>query len=174
MALDKNRLHKSVSKLRKLLRKPPKQSTPEMIHDFRTHIRRLEATLGALDMESPPREQRVLKDLSRLRRRAGKVRDMDVLTGCASAVQVKDEEDCSVRLLEYLGAKRYGQGSKMQALIQKYGSRLRKRLKRTSERLEKRLSQVDKGHSEAIRARTIQYWSELRIPASLNKENLHA
>ena len=112
MSLDSNRLTKSVKKLRKFLKQASNTPRPEEVHSFRTHARRLEATLEALGLDSEDNE-RPLRDLVRLRKRAGKVRDMDVLTANALTVRLDDEQNCSVQLLEYLGAERYRQAKKL-------------------------------------------------------------
>jgi hypothetical protein len=44
------------------------------------------------------KEKRLLRDLARLRKLAGKIQDMDVFTACALTVHVDGEQDCAVRL----------------------------------------------------------------------------
>jgi CHAD domain-containing protein len=102
MAIDANRIQKPFRKLRKLLRKNPKQPTPDQIHDLRTNARRLETTIHALSLDAERKGQRLLKGMARIRRRAGKVRNMDVLTGIASFVRVDDEQDCKFSYLSIL------------------------------------------------------------------------
>ena len=105
MALDFKRVQKPPGKLRKLLKNMSARPTPEQVHDFRTNSRKMEATLQAFGLENSGLGRRVLKPLSRLRKRAEKVRDLDVLTTYAASVDAKDgEKDCAVQLLEYLGA----------------------------------------------------------------------
>src|SRR4051812_12215695 len=104
MALNSNRLLKPVKKLRKLIQKIDIKATPELIHDFRTNARRFEAMSEALSLEGQRVDKTLLKGLGRLRKRAGKVRDMDVLTSYASAVQPKEDDECRIQLLEHLGA----------------------------------------------------------------------
>src|SRR2546423_5679867 len=107
MALDANRAEKPVRKLRKLLKKMPAMPGADDIHDFRTNSRRIEATLQALSLDSEDACRQILKRISRLRKRAGKVRDMDVLTDYLSSVSRHDgEKECHVQLLEHLGAQR--------------------------------------------------------------------
>jgi hypothetical protein len=64
MALDPEEVQKPLSKLRKLLKKMPKQPTPDQVHDLRTNSRRLEATLTALKLDRKRRGKRVLKTLA--------------------------------------------------------------------------------------------------------------
>src|SRR5688572_24084588 len=131
MPLDKNRLRRSVTKLRTLLKKR-KSMSPEKVHDFRTQARRFEASVEALGLKSRDNEERLLHELAQLRKRAGRVRDMDVFTGCVSTVHAEGEQDCAVRLLEHLGAKRHRRAKKINQQIGKCGQVLRQRLKRSS------------------------------------------
>src|SRR5947207_1384162 len=89
MPLDADRLQKPVRKLRKFMKKMPRRPTPDEVHNLRTNTRHVEASMEALSLDSKRQGQCLLKDLARLRRRAGKARDMDVLTGFASNVHAK-------------------------------------------------------------------------------------
>src|SRR5712691_4917789 len=137
MALDTDGTQKSVRQLRKLLKNLPRQPTPDEIHTLRTRTRRFESTLDALGLDSKRNERRVLRDLGRIRRRAGKVRDMDVLTAHTVTVHPDQEQDCLVRLLEHLGAERYRRAEQLHTLTLQYGAAVRRRLKRTSARLKR-------------------------------------
>src|SRR5262249_52101922 len=145
MSLDKVRILKSVRNLRRFLKKAHRQPSPNAIHGFRTHTRRFESALEALAVTLRRNEQHLLRDLSRLRKRAGKIRDLDVLTASASTLQIDGEQDCTVRLLEQLGAERSRHAKIMQTLVEEYGSTLRRRLRRSMGRLRKRLVMSDRG-----------------------------
>jgi CHAD domain-containing protein len=179
--LDQAPIKKNIRKLRKLLKKAPKRPNPDEIHDLRTQVRRFEAMLEALGVSGKRNERRLLRHLSRIRKCAGKIRDMDVLTGYASTVQVDHERDCLVQLLEYLGAKRYRRAEQLHVRICKYGAELRRRLKRTLGRLQTLIPDHNKNKSggrhtapaEAM-AFVLKLSSELASPATLNRKNLHA
>ena len=175
MSLDKNRLLKSVTKLRKLLKKR-KSISPEEVHDFRTHTRRFEASVEALALNNRGNEERVLRDLAQLRKRAGKIRDMDVFTGCASTVHVEGEQDCAVRLLEHLGRKRYRRAKKMMRQIGKYRQVLRQRLKRSLTHIDRLLNETKNAKNFAptdAMATALQLSFRLKTPARLGKKTLH-
>ena len=107
MPLDVDRIQQSVRRVRKFLAKAPKNPPPQEIHDLRTSARRLEATVEALGLDSKRREKRLLRDLEQVRKRAGKVRDMDVFTGHLLALpQMENETECLIELAEHLGIKR--------------------------------------------------------------------
>lgn len=178
--LDVNRIEKPVRKIRKLLKKMSVVPTPKEVHDLRTNARRIEAMLPALSLDKQGNSRRILKRLSRLRKRAGKVRDMDVLTGYISGLRNHDdEEQCSVQLLEHLGAEREKYAKKLYTESQRYAQELRKRLKRSKAQLEKVLPQKGKenfggnGASADAGASALKALAELAQPVRLDRTNLH-
>lgn len=177
MGLDFKQVQKPGRKLRKLLKKMPAQPSPEQIHDFRTNSRQMEATLHAFGLDSARRGRRVLKPLSRMRKRAGNIRDMDVLTSYAANLRPDDgERDCTVQLLEYLGAQRRKYAKKFHSASRQDGSKLRERLKRVLRQLGKRNSRTQKSGKPDSRvpASVIDRASDLASPARLNRSNLHS
>jgi CHAD domain-containing protein len=179
MALDPDRIQKSVRELQKTLKKASQRSTPEVVHDLRTRIRRFETTVEALALDSKRNERRLLKRLGRIRKRAGKVRDLDVLTSDLAGLHIKEENNCLVQLFEYLGAERYKHTSRLVRFLRQDRAVLRKRLKRTSRRIERLLGKNHHASSpegEAIAtamASAIELASELSTPVTLNRGNLH-
>src|SRR5712691_8613935 len=96
MSLDREKFHKPVKILRKLLKKFPRRPLPEHVHRLRTHTRRLDAVLRGLMLTSRRNERRLVEAIARLRKRAGKVRDMDVLAGFVCTLRVSGENDCAM------------------------------------------------------------------------------
>jgi len=143
--------------------------TAEEVHDFRTNSRRLDATLKAFSLDSQPGGCRLLKRLAPLRKRAGKVRDMDVLTDFASTVRPEGENECSIMLLEHLRARRRKPAAKLRAAVRQRGSKLREDLKRISSEFEKLLPEA----SAHVTARAVKLSTDLASPARLHKRNLH-
>src|ERR1700746_3455624 len=180
MPVDADRMQKPVRNVRKLLKNMSNSPGQDEVHDLRTNSRRIEAALHALSLDSGRPERRALKQISKLRKRAGKVRDMDVLTSYASQVPRLDgEQRCSVELLEYLGAQRQKYAKKLDLVIKQYASPLRKRLKQTSRQMDKALrrngSRDASGNTvntEAA-ASALHLLSELTQPAHLGRNNLH-
>jgi CHAD domain-containing protein len=178
MALDNNRLLKPVKRLRKLVAKIKRQPPPQEVHDLRTSARRFEMVFKALALDDEGVGKKVLKDVGRLRKRAGKARDMDVLTGIASTIHLRGEEDCGVQLLEYLGARRRKHAKRLQADLKDRRPSLRKRLKRTGSVLAKILRK--KGTpgeagtpSDNAASTAVKLASELAIPRRLGRQTLH-
>src|SRR5438128_2546871 len=179
MSLRPAKLQKPLRKLRKMLNKIPRKPAPEQVHDLRTLMRRIEAMFRALMIESKRNQKRLLKALKPVRKKAGKVRDMDVLTGFASKLRPDGDEECLVELLEYLGAERYKQARKLHRVVQWNRKAIASRLKRSSEYIEKVLAHSQQ-HSEketewAIDAMSLalQLSNELASWPRLDAGNFH-
>jgi CHAD domain-containing protein len=180
MALDADRIGKTSRKLRKLLKKAPKRPTPDQVHALRTNIRCLEAASETLGPNPGRRERRLLRDLRRIRKRAGKVRDMDVLTTDCASLRLAQEQECAVELLQYLGAKRYEHAGRLHAALRQRGKDLGRRVKKFSKRLAKRIPKSGQGPSNSqppapteAAAVAIRLSGELTRPPNLNRKNLH-
>ena len=78
-----------------------------------------------MSLDSQPKRRRLLKILGKIRKRAGKVRGMDVLVGFASGVKPDGEQDCSVQLLEHLGTERRKKAKRLHVQIAEYTSTAR-------------------------------------------------
>jgi len=170
---------KPVRRLRKLLKKMPAVPNADDIHDFRTSSRRFEATIHALSLDSGQSGRRVLKQISKLRKRAGKVRDMDVLTDYLSSVSCrKKEKECYVRVLEHLGAQRLKYARRFESARQQCASELTKRLKRTSRHMDKLMPSNGKkdpdpnGVFALVTASALTLLAALANPARLGKNEL--
>jgi CHAD domain-containing protein len=177
MALDRRRIQKPARKLRKLLKTMPSLPTPEDVHSFRTNARRLETILNTLPVKVG---RKLSKKVATMRRRAGKVRDLDVLTDYVSATRPdRSERECSVRLLEYLGGQRAKQISRFHNLRRHHSADLRRRLKRTSKTIKNYFPSKGQGNldgkpiSAAVSGMALTLLSELTKPSQLRRSNLH-
>src|SRR5262249_783791 len=140
MSFDIKRVDKSVRRVRKFLRKNSSSPSADAVHNVRTSARSLETSLTTLGLDSKRKVRRLLRKLAKVRKGGGKLRDMDVLTGDALGTkQGGGEQDCLVRLLEYLGAEREKYARKLHLVIEQAGPQLRKDLKGSAKRLEKAL-----------------------------------
>jgi CHAD domain-containing protein len=177
VAINQARLVKPAKKLRKLLNKLDSDPAPEQVHDLRTSARRFEAAFTALALCDAGIPKSVLKELGRLRKRAGKVRDMDVLTEFAAAVHPKREDECHVRLLEHLGAQRQKQAGKLHAELKRLRTEVRKGLNRASSRMARLVRRNGAGPLDSVvanaAATAIRLSAQLAAPRRLNKTNLH-
>lgn len=173
MAIDVKRIQKSIKKLRKLTSSLPKQSSPEQVHKLRTNSRKLEATFGSLSLDSGKNESQLMKQVRRIRRRAGKVRDLDVLTANLAGVQAEGETECEVKLLEYLGSERHKQAGKLHRLVRSEADELKLRLRKAARDLKKVLQKNSEPASLAA-AHALQLSADLASPRRLNRGNLHS
>lgn len=175
MALNEKRLEKSIKKLRKILKKRSTLLDPEDVHDLRTRSRRIESSIQATQLSTKHNERALLRNLRRIRKKAGKVRDMDVLTSHVLKLRVKGEEDCLTRLAEHLGNQRYKHAEKLRRIIKRYGEKTRRRLKHTRGRFEREIDASGNGQSlkSAAAISALQRSSDLASPLVLNRGNLH-
>jgi len=105
-------------------------ATPDNVHRFRTNSRRVEALVSELTPENG-NQKKLLKLLSKLRKKAGKVRDLDVQIAFLKELRVPDRHDHRAQLLEYLETE---QARRQKKLAKSFDSasvqELRKRLRR--------------------------------------------
>jgi len=178
MAFDIQRVKKSTRKVAKFLKKNDKRPSSGAVHNLRTSSRSLEAAFITLSLDSKRKIKRLLREMGDVRKRAGKVRDMDVLTADALTIKRDGEQDCLVQLIEYLGAERAKHVKKLRGVIKNGNPQLRRNLQRNARRLEGVLQQAEgnQTHSDAIpetMARVIQLSWDLQSPSHLNRRNLH-
>jgi CHAD domain-containing protein len=177
MPIDGDHLLKPFIKVRKSLKKIPNNPSPEQIHKLRTRMRRIEATLDALGLVLPNGE-RVLRQEKPFRRRAGKIRDMDVLTGLAGSLVVESGDESRVELLEYLGEQRYRQAHKLRVAARIDGPKFRSELQRRVARLEthvgdKASTKAKAEAAAAVTARAVALSRQLSTYPRLSRTNLH-
>jgi CHAD domain-containing protein len=171
MALDTGRIEKDLRKLRKIIKKIPRKPTPAEIHHLRTRVRRFEVELQATGLDGQLQDNWLLKQLARIRRRAGKVRDMDVMTALLSMVRIDGERDCMIQLFEYLGTERYAKAERVHRAVNKSRSAVVKRLKKIARGMEKRVERDNA--AQAATSAALKSSAELGMHANLNRGNLH-
>lgn len=177
MSFDAEHLLKPFTKLKKATRDRRQLGDPEHVHKLRTNTRRVEAILGALQFEAPGRKRHLLKSLTKIRRAAGDVRDMDVLTGKAASVAVSGEQNCQVQLLLHLGAERQKKAKRLELLLEVHGRPVRRELKRCADQVEPLLTTeagTEQQKEEALAAaRALELSSQLQRFSALGRRNLH-
>lgn len=104
--MELDRLQEPLRKLRKSLKKLKKDPPPEDVHKLRTRARHIEAIAPALTSGEKKKTRRLLKSIKPVRKAAGSVRDMDVLTGNALSLPKNSHSASLVRLVEQLGTTR--------------------------------------------------------------------
>src|SRR6185437_3731010 len=110
-----------------------KHLTAENVHHFRTNSRRVEALIDTLAPETR-NKKKALKLIAKLRKRAGKVRDIDVQISLLKGLKVPDRQNHRAQLLELLDEAHARQTKKLSKAADSSTLReLRKRLRRERE-----------------------------------------
>ncbi len=129
-----NRVDRYIGRLAKTL-------AAENVHRFRTNSRRVEAVLAQLAPETR-NKKKLLKSLAKLRKKAGKLRDVDVQIAFLRELKVPDRQNHRAQLLERLTEERMRRSRKLaRAFDAETVGELRKRLRRA--RAEAPLDGVD-------------------------------
>src|SRR5215467_9070910 len=128
MPLVKAEIQGDLRKLRKSLKSVLKRLRPEDVHKLRTRARHVVSLADAHSL-SALHKAKLAKPLERIRKKAGRVRDMDVLTAHLAAMHSDEDPSCRTELLEYLGAKRYRRADRLVQLLEDEGHALRKKLR---------------------------------------------
>ncbi|MGB6479786.1 MAG: CHAD domain-containing protein [Candidatus Sulfotelmatobacter sp.] len=103
----------------------------ENVHRFRTGTRRLQILLGELSPKMDRNQKKLLKLLGRIRKRAGKVRDLDVQLAALRGLKVPQEPRRKTQLVNHLIELRAQQEKKLRKAVDEDTVReIRKRLKR--------------------------------------------
>jgi|SoiMethySBSTD1v2_1073268.scaffolds.fasta_scaffold197146_2 CHAD domain-containing protein len=177
MSLDLDRVKKSARRVSKFAKRNPKRPSTDTVHKLRTSARHLESALVTLALDSKRGVKSLLRDLKKTHRRAGAVRDMDVLTAKALTIDWRGEQDCLVRLLEHLGAERSKRALKLRSAIAKRRRKVRRSLERGLKRVESVAERSrEDDDAETVRAtiaHALQVTSKLSHPGRLSKNNLH-
>ncbi|MGH9483298.1 MAG: CHAD domain-containing protein, partial [Terriglobales bacterium] len=104
-----------ISRLARLLPQAARHPQPDVVHRLRTHIRRAEALLGV----HPPAQTdpKLCKQLQKLRRRAGRVRDLDVHLGLLRGVHVEGDQGRKQALLQAMEPRREREAARLQGKL---------------------------------------------------------
>lgn len=179
MIFDANKAEKAFRKLQKSLKPISKRPSPKRIHNLRTRTRRVEAVLHALMLDRDPSGKRLLRRLAPIRKKAGKVRDIDVLIGYTTTLDSKNEDECLIQLIEHLGSVRVKSVRKLRSTFSAHGKQARLSTKRCAAQMRKQFPasrKQDAGvrdSSAVATAKALALWSELQEWPRLNASNLH-
>ena len=141
MSIDPKRMRAVFQKLERDLIKLFSKPQPDSVHRFRTGTRRLQILLGELSPKLDRNEKKLLKLLGRIRKRAGKVRDLDVQSAALRSLKVPREPRRKTQLVNQLIELRAQQEKKLRKAVDKASVReIRKRLKRAAGRFDPKTS----------------------------------
>ena len=169
MPVEKERVRFVFARLRRELGKLGTKPQARDIHDFRTYSRRLQTLMAELSSASRRNEKRLLKSLARLRRRAGRVRDLDVQLAALRALKTSQEPRRKTELASVLAENRRQQEKRWhKALDRKSLRELRRRLKKVESGL--RLRQ----NTDPLRLAVRRFANASREQGPITEEILHA
>jgi len=131
MPVDQERCRRALQKLDRLLANLAKKPTIESVHKFRTSSRRVEAFLDVLIPEPNRNERKLIRLLARNRKKAGRIRDLDVQIATLRNLKIPQEGKRKSQLLSLLIEERGQREKKLTKVLNgETVAELRKRLKR--------------------------------------------
>jgi CHAD domain-containing protein len=137
MPIDVKRSRIAFQKLGREVAKLTKEPAPESVHKFRTNSRRVEALLSELASELNRNDKKLLKLLSRLRKKAGRVRDLDVEISSLRSLKIPEGNGHKSQFVDALVQERSKREQKLvKAFNQQTAAKVRKRLKRAAGEIE--------------------------------------
>jgi CHAD domain-containing protein len=178
MEKDPNKMKQPARKLRKSLKSLPSDLPIDFVHRLRTQTGRLEAIVAASVLERKKLARQLLKTLRPVRKAAGEVRDMDVLTAKAQTLSGR-RNDSVERLVEHLVDTRVQSARTLLQTLAKRQKKARRSLKGFSKQIGQRFGAKKSGaksepaHSWLKPDATSKLVAELNKWPELNAENLH-
>jgi CHAD domain-containing protein len=176
MAPDYSRTQALFDKLLRISRLST-SAKPETVHQLRTTIRRIEILVATTWPVPSPKEEKLLKQLARLRRRAGKVRDLDVQIAALGGVRLESVTRDRARVMAFLEkARARREGKVLKAFQDGVDAGLHKRLKRTAARLQQETPKPPQSHAAGDRflaAALDKFAAAVKQRPALSESNLH-
>jgi CHAD domain-containing protein len=133
MPIDLKRSRVAFQRLGRELTRVAKNPVPASVHKFRTNSRRLEALLSEVAPKLNRNDRKLLKLLSRLRKKAGRVRDLDVEIASLRALKIPEGNGHKSQFVDALVQERAKHEEKLvKAFNRETADEVRKRLKRAA------------------------------------------
>ncbi len=137
MLLAPEHTRASFRKLARQMSKLADKLAPENVHKFRTSSRRVEVLVADLAESRKGNDKKLLKLLERLRKKAGRVRDLDVQSAALRSLKIAQDPRRKAQLMRTLAEERDKQEKKLAKSLDKQTvAEVRRRLKRTAASLE--------------------------------------
>ena len=133
---DRSRTESLFKKLKRLPKKISAKPDAENVHELRTTIRRVETLLEVTSNGSGRKERKLRKHMDRVRRRAGRVRDIDVQIEALEGLKVDAARDEKLRVIQALRQSRAKREAKLiKVLEEEVDSGMAKHLAKAADRL---------------------------------------
>jgi len=127
MSADKKTAQRLFTKFDKAIKQVAKEADADHVHHLRTNARRIEALISS---EKIGANGKLLKQLKRYRKRAGKVRDVDVQIAALKSLQIEGHYEHKQTVLSALQRQRAKGAKKLLALVEDSQQDSRKRLQK--------------------------------------------
>src|ERR1700726_3382000 len=101
ISIPQNQSRLVFERMKRSIGRLSKNMTPENVHHFRTNARRVEALIEQLSPDTR-NKKKLLKLVAKLRKKAGKLRDIDVQVAFLNNLKVPDRQNHRAQLLESL------------------------------------------------------------------------
>ena len=175
MSLEEKRVKTLSEKLSTALASLAHDVIPKHVHRLRTTVRRIESLVGYARPDLGRKQEKALKNLSALRKRAGKVRDLDVQMKLLDAIANTSTRRDRQTLTEFLKRKRDRQAARLSAAIAKMrGSRLDDHVERILEESSQASAGTEKPAEPLLQARQeLARLTETTVNASTKARVLH-
>ena len=172
MDIERKEAGKPLRRLRKTLKRIPRDPSVEEVHSLRTEARKLEALVDALMLEEKKKTKRLLKTVTPVRKAAGTVRDMDVLVSNVMELSRERGDESLVRLVEHLGERRVEGARELRRTVTENKRNVRRSLKQYSRLVEKQFGDADQMTTNGASA-PVELATELAKWPKLDQENIH-
>jgi CHAD domain-containing protein len=137
MPIDLKRSRMAFQRLGREVTKLTKEPAPASVHKFRTNSRRIEALLSEVASNLNRNDKKLLKLLSRLRKKAGRVRDLDVEIASLRSLKIPEGNGHKSQFVDALVQERAKREQKLtKAFDRETADEVRKRLKRAASEID--------------------------------------
>jgi len=134
MPVDHKRTRSLFLKLGRIAQRLAAEPRPEDVHQFRTTTRRIEALFQEVVRDPDRKQRKLLKQLAKIRKRAGRVRDLDVQISALRALTLGRDGQDKHALIAALSTERAKYEKKLVSALSKDDLHdLRKRLRRAAD-----------------------------------------
>jgi CHAD domain-containing protein len=114
------------SKLIRICKDLPRNPAPEKVHQFRTTLRRIESVVAAASPDLAPKEHKLLEQLKRVRKIAGRLRDIDVQLEALFSLSIDRGFDHKKQVQQALEGKRKRRAAKLGDALTEFSESLPK------------------------------------------------
>jgi CHAD domain-containing protein len=180
--MELERAERALRQMRKLLSSLPDDPAPNQVHMLRTRARRIEAVAAAFEPVDGKAAKQLLKAIKPVRKAAGGVRDMDVLTEDLLGMPQDGMNGSLVRLVDHLERMRQQSAGELMDAVSRQRKAARRQLKkfvRTVESVGNGKKQTRTKFARALASKdgngslASDLIEELSRWPSLNAENIH-